>query len=358
MTKRRTTRSAISKVSPRRFAFLQGPVHAAMYKRLASAFNGIQARMGKCFLFSGDTPSPSGTGAGVTKLQHFRVRTSPNTSELRFEMSVLPTTNDIDVMVNPRVRVRVLEPDQAEDSDQLTGAIGLPEQGSVVALTDVAWGTVSVSVSGSTEYIGWVEAVDGGRMFSVCGFEHTNGVLDDSSSGVCDSRGYVDEGPILSTHFEDLVHANNTLPDAMGAHLISWTTNEPNSTPTLSNTGGDVNVFDDGITSVTDTSPGFRVDLTNCGDINGNVKCRFAARCVPGNSNGSNALKLEDINDGNIATLSTWTETDPDETNDWGWRTEDITLEAKEYKFDVLVNESGGADFRVDAFYLYPHPHD
>lgn len=358
MTKRRVQQSALKIIQGRRFSFNGSPVLAGGLRRVGRQFNSLQAYQGKCFLAHSSAFgfTVDGFGAGVEELQHFRVRTSPQTSQLRFVLGLVPITDDLSQMTSPRARARILKPSESkDDSTQLTGEASVPSGADINEVHSITWPELSIFVDPDTEYIGWIEVVDGQRLISCMGYEFADSEIDDANDGVVDHRPYVDEGPILDTHFSDLVHANNEIPGAQGAHLISWTREQESNAPTT--TSGTLENIFDGSTTVGDATPGFIVDLTNRGDVDGNVKCRFAVRAeeLTGQTVQSK-VALHDKDDGEVASLTEFPN-GLDETNDWGWKTADITLSAKSYKLDAYASITNDETLRIDAVYLYPHPH-
>lgn len=209
-------------------------------------------------------------------------------------------------------------------------------------------GTVYVSVSADTDYLGSIIDGDFGRCLSVDVFEIL--LAPDTGSGFLDSN-VVGNGPIYSTDREDIMPIGDAIWRRGASSLINWCSEVDSAARVIVATTADKNVVDNSSATVATSTPGYTLDLTGKATVaSGGVPVVFTAYGAQsgGLANGS-GVKLKDSSGTTLADIHPGTGAN-------AWFSTTLLLPATKAKYDLqhYATATGGT-FTLYAISLYEY---
>lgn len=286
--------------------------------------------------------SISSTGAGDTVRWRWCFKSSPYCHALGGVIILGAPTSGYDQ--NTRARIDIYS--DATESTLVTSkeiVYGASPTGpfSAVGFNYLKVGYPYIEINPDTEYFCRLVDVDYGRTISASVFEFAS--LTENGSGYMSMANSV-MTPVVDATRENAAVVSNNLWQKMGANVLAWSVSNHGvgSTPLAITSATPSNILDTAVTTVSASSPGWTVDLTNCDRISqaSGVPCvvRICGAWDQGasiNATGGTVL----IKNAAGATLASV-------TNAWSsvsqsWVSTTVNIPATENKIDIQANARG-----------------
>lgn len=303
---------------------------------IARATNQMLRLCGKeLFVSPPGITAASSAGVGPTSIWRSYIHTSPRCARIRWYMSLQrPSSGSTG---DPRAILEL----------QDTG-------GSVLDDATVYWGygtavntstwrefTGTIDVDGDTDYLLHFAVADNGRLANALVIEESeepdvgNGYIADSYSAA--SKIYDD----LRAGVQDALYDQYRRGKAV---VLDWQGTVANSTTT------DKNIIDGSSTSVSASTPGFTLDMSKKArlkDSSTGVNCKVKAYGFV--DSGSNGFVYVKNSAGTVlATVTGFGVAG-------SWRSADLVLPATKAKYDIMIDNSGGVNFQLNALKIYEY---
>lgn len=197
-----------------------------------------------------------------------------------------------------------------------------------------------ITLDPSTEYNATFRDVNYGRLQSACVIELPS--LTSNFSGYA-PQNITNQTPIVHKYRENLATMTRGLWQESGAHVLNWAKDTLSAPSTTSATY--VNVLDNAITSVTASSPGFKLQLSNHARLSQSgvpVKMKVYGLVSSGVA-GEVAL----VNSGGVVgTVGSFTTTP-------SWKNATFTISDADDKLDLQFRVAGGVTLTVQAVSVF-----
>lgn len=217
---------------------------------------------------------------------------------------------------------------------------------------DLVYGTYTLAVAADTAYEINLDAIDYGVPVAACIYEVHDKAFTDGATGASDPRTIAVGNQITDTQHNDLLFGGHNLWSRNGAHLISWCTDEDpdngGDAPQITNAVA-VNCFDQALSTVTNTSPGWFVNTKNLNPYHSDdIPCVLAVYAKNASSAGG-SVSLRDST-GALATVSSFSTAGE-------WKTTAVNLSGAQgsQKLDLFFAGDGSNQLTVYAASLYQY---
>ena len=240
-------------------------------------------------------------------------------------------------------------------STGISGSIKFNGRGAVATSPDgiVHSGVTISGLSSNTEYMIEMQCTNGARLAYMNITEHVDFAADDATAGVCNPGVFLNEGPIYSSHMQDIIDSANSLWRHNAAQLVGWVTTFEDAS--VSGTGKPkingttyTNIVDGTSTSVSANTPGFKLYTTYGGTSQRTnaIPVKLAVRSIRGSvdkvrfTDGTNSIEID------YAGATKYN----------GWAVTTGTIPAQTgTKWDLQVKATGAVDAYLDAAFLWQY---
>lgn len=201
-------------------------------------------------------------------------------------------------------------------------------------------------LSPDTEYYGTFYDVDYGRLQSGCAFE----LATLSENGGFLAQNITSHSAILDVHRQYPAEVSNAVWQKGGAQVFNFTVDD-GTTPRSSASSTLKNLADDTVTTVSASSPGYKLDMTGKARMSQTSGVPVVMKVCGSNlTTGAGIVKLVDSAGSTVLSITNgWS------TSGLGWQSVSGVLPAGEDKYDLQWSNNGSGTLNVYAVSVYEY---